>query len=49
MTEETTNLQGVLIAALAAKGLPTSPYMQYWTLTEVTRYSTQHMGPTTSL
>lgn len=41
----TLTLQGVLIAELAAKGLPTSPYMQYWTLEEIVRYCTKHLGP----
>lgn len=37
--------QAVLIAELESRGIPVSPFMHYWALSELTRYCTQHLTP----
>ena len=33
-----------LIGLLMRHEVPTSPYMQYWRLSELQRYTTKHLG-----
>ena len=37
-----------LIAYMVKLGVPTSPYMNYWTLTELCRYASTHKGQQTT-